>query len=516
MARISKNSEAPRDLAGCFRVGIYARLSVDKSGVKDAHIPAQGNESIETQIAIARQYMAGHPEMELFQCYTDLGRTGTNFQRAGFEQMMDDIKQGYINCIIVKDLSRFGRNHIEVGNYIQKIFPFMHVRFIAVTDGIDTFRENPGVELLWNLKNLVNEMYALSIAQKVKASRNCSRALGSYTGGPPPYGYRLERVDGKRCLFPCPLTSGIVMEIYSLFLREQNMGAIIRTLYEREIHRPAAYQRTGHVYRCAGEKLEEWGRGTVKRILSNPVYIEQEGIISKKAFLRAGQILEEGKKQNQNRGEEDKTPGEDIYSGVLFCGDCGKKMVRTVNYKKNSLGVRVPYYSYVCPNSKRGDNFQCPSKGISIMTLNRLVKTALRQTLFLSSDCISKKTEQVLGKIEEQIRHDLARCERQIEGMKRRRSEQYMQYRLELPSGEYKQPKSNTSLCAHMEKKAELMMLADNLSRKTANIKKFVNQTFDAELTGDIIRSFVHQIWIYGGRRVKVMLRVRSSLFQFL
>ena len=130
MARTSKKKKTEQmPLSRRFHVGVYARLSVEGTERK--------NESIDTQIAMAKQYLKEHPEMELYDCYTDLGRTGTNFKREGFERMMQDVRKKRIDCVVVKDLSRFGRNHIEAGNYIQKIFPFMGVRFIALADGID-------------------------------------------------------------------------------------------------------------------------------------------------------------------------------------------------------------------------------------------------------------------------------------------------------------------------------------------------------------------------------------------
>ena len=277
MARTSKKKKTERiPLSRRFHVGVYARLSVDgtkASGQKDSP-QARKNESIDTQIAMAKQYLKEHPEMELYDCYTDLGRTGTNFKREGFERLMQDVRKKRIDCVIVKDLSRFGRNHIEAGNYIQKIFPFMGVRFIALADGIDTFGEKSGTdEMALNLKNLVNEMYARDIAQKVKSSKRSRQEQGSYTGGIPPYGYLAEWIEGKKRLFICPETSGIVRDIYGMYLSGKNMGQIAGELYERGIHRPGIYKKTGYVYQQEGEVLEQWGTGTVKFILTNPDYM---------------------------------------------------------------------------------------------------------------------------------------------------------------------------------------------------------------------------------------------------
>ena len=194
MARTSKKKQEVKKLPEkIYSTGIYARLSVDSSERK--------NESIETQVEIAKDFIGRQDDMELYEVYTDIGKTGTNFEREGFERMMRDVRTRKIDCIVVKDLSRFGRNHIETGNYIEKIFPFMGVRFVAVTDNFDSNDiSGQGDTMGINLKNLVNEMYARDIAVKVKASRKAKWEQGGYTGGIPPYGYRAEWIGDKKCL----------------------------------------------------------------------------------------------------------------------------------------------------------------------------------------------------------------------------------------------------------------------------------------------------------------------------
>ena len=180
MARTSKKNQralealAYRQPGKIYHVGIYARLSVDTDERK--------NESVETQVEIAKGFIDQQKDMIIYDTYVDLGKTGTNFEREGFERMMRDVRMRKIDCIVVKDLSRFGRNHIETGNYIEKIFPFMGVRFIAVTDNFDSMNISGQNETLSiNLKNLVNEMYARDIAVKSKASKRLKWEQGSYS-----------------------------------------------------------------------------------------------------------------------------------------------------------------------------------------------------------------------------------------------------------------------------------------------------------------------------------------------
>lgn len=281
----------------CFLVGIYARISVDAGEEK--------RESINTQIAMCRQYLSEHPDMKLYHCYTDIGKSGVSFKRTGFEQMMEDIKQGRINCVLVKDLSRFGRNHIETGNYIQNIFPFLGVRFIALTDGVDTFLPESGTdEMIVSLKNLINEMYVRDIAQKISSSKRSCREEGGYTGGIPPYGYKTGWENGKRHLFVCPETGEIVKEIYRMYLSGKNRAQIAGILYERGVHRPDAYRKTGQAYGKEGELLQPWSSETVKRILTNPVYKDNvPGIISEEDFSRAADIAKVHAPKRKKRGK---------------------------------------------------------------------------------------------------------------------------------------------------------------------------------------------------------------------
>lgn len=548
MARASikkKMEEMP--VSRRFRVGIYARLSVEGAERK--------NESIDTQIAVAKQYLKEHPEMELYDCYTDLGKTGTNFKREGFERMMQDVRKKRIDCVIVKDLSRFGRNHIEMGNYIQKIFPFMGVRFIALTDGIDTYETKSGNdEMAVNLKNLVNEMYARDIAEKIRSSRRISQEQGSYTGGRPPYGYRAEWVNGKKCLFICPETSGIVRDIYEMYLSGKNMRQIARALYEREIHRPGVYRKTGHVYRQEDEVLEQWAGGTIKFILTNPVYMgwlvqgtncgkqykyknrhdvdngsysvrqgTHEALVSGDVFFRVAAMLEESAEKYCNRdGVSQKAPLEDdIYAGVLFCGDCGKQMARVANAKQFSSGDVVRNYGYYCLSSRRMDDLQCPDKSIGKSVLDELVKTALHQE-FLLSDIrpgrLVKEYGRQADKQKKQLRQELALCEKQQENGKKRGSELYLKYHsgcLSLERFKKMKEENEKSLLEMSERKEELRQRLDNMEfeikEKGKLLRNLMKCNEKTKMTKDIIHTLISRIDVYADCRVKITFGFRMN-----
>lgn len=253
-----------------YKAGIYARLSAD--------IDEKKNESVEVQIEIARKFIeewnGQHTDkIEVSDCYIDLGKTGTNFNRDAFQRLMQDVRMGDINCVIVKDLSRFGRNYLEAGNYIEKIFPFLGVRFIAVADGFDTGADgNETKQMVSEIKNLVNDMYAKDFSVKAKASLAQRRKEGSYVGGPAPYGYQAVWEGKVRRLIPDENTAEIVRYIFQKFIETESYTAVTDDLNIRKINPPAVYHKTGEVYCLPDAVYKGWDKGSVERIIKSDTY----------------------------------------------------------------------------------------------------------------------------------------------------------------------------------------------------------------------------------------------------
>lgn len=527
-----------------YSAGIYARLSVEGDERK--------NESMETQIEIAKAFLKKQKDMILYDCYTDLGKTGTNFAREGFERMMQDVRLRKIDCIIVKDLSRFGRNHIETGNYMERIFPFLGVRFIAVTDNFDSMNYDQGNETMSvNLKNLVNEMYARDIAVKVKSGKRAKWEQGSYTGGIPPYGYRAEWRNGRKCLFIEETTSDIVKQIYGLFLSGKNMKEIRLWLFEQKIHRPKDYRSSGHIYWQEGEILQEWSKETIKVILTNPVYTgclvqgltckkndisrqrqaaaegdlsvkenTHEAIISQEVFVQTALRIEKTS-VNSSRRRVCKAPlEEDIFEGVLFCGDCGAKMSRTSSVKELSSGIRIRRYYYYCPKSNRIDQFKCRKKYVSFETLAALVKAALRLEFSLSAiqpEKFIEKNRREAERIKETWSRQLYGIDRKIESIEKNVSEQYAKYHMgELSQEKFfkRKEEQGTRIADLQKKKKEGKYFLEKVDAETIQRNCFLCNLLKGnektELTGDVIRTLIHRIEVYPGQRVKVIFAFRG------
>ncbi len=180
MARISRKSDSPNKSEEkkkiiSFRTALYVRLSVEDNGKEDS-------DSLENQEILLRDYLKEHPYLELKEVYTDNGYTGTDFDRPAFERLINDIQKGRIDCVVVKDFSRLGRNYIETGEYLEKIFPFLGVRFISVNDGYDSLSANAGELLAVSLKNLINDMYAKDLSKKICSTMKEKRLRGDYIG----------------------------------------------------------------------------------------------------------------------------------------------------------------------------------------------------------------------------------------------------------------------------------------------------------------------------------------------
>lgn len=517
IAKVSDRAASPP----VYSVGIYARLSVDGD--------EQKNESIETQIEIAKAFVSRQNDMVICGCYTDIGKTGTNFQREGFARMMRDVKMRKINCIIVKDLSRFGRNHIEIGNYIEKIFPFLGVRFIAVTDGFDSMNVSGKNETLSvNLKNLVNEMYAGDISRKVKSSRSVKREQGSYIGGVAPYGYRVEWIGDKRCLLIEEEAAEVVKKIFHFFLSGKSIKQIAVWLYEKQIVRPAQYHKSGKIYWQEGCELLQWQRGTIKMILTNPVYMgwlvwgstvkkhTHEAIISEDIFFWAAEKFETGRIFCKKIAPSGTVPTEeDLFSDVLYCGSCGAKMKRVTRLRVSGSKEPEKTYSYHCPNHNRIDARRCIVKSVPLSDLTKLAGTAIRQELALSDvrlkDLIQINDAQARQKKKEYDRK-LARLERRVLNITKIESEQYMKYRMgELSeeaffSARRAQEKRMSALQKKQEDIAERQKAVDI---QTLQINDLVRCLFGGEgkteLTAEVVRTLIHRIEVYPDHRMKIV-----------
>ncbi len=384
-----------------YQVGFYLRLSDKEAKDRDS-------ESIENQFALLKDFIKNKPDLRLISTFTDDGKTGTNFRRSGFEQMMDEVRSGRINCIIVKDLSRFGRNYLEAGHYIEHMFPFLNVRFIAVTDGFDTLTATPAqLSYLIPLKNIMNENYARDISKKERSAKKVLRKKGCFLGAYAMYGY--EKTLDKHVIGVDPEAAVHVKTIFDLCEKGYSDSAIAKYLNERKVLCPARYKyEKGIVKNAKYANKSGWYPQTIAGILTSRVYIgdmvqgarrskeikgkkevvpksewdivsgTHEAIISKEQFDRVQEIRMDRHRRyekmiQENRRLAGKSENSGILKGKVFCGDCKRAMVR------KHIKSCKDKYRYVCDmHEKTG---QCSRKFLPEQELFEMLGCLIRRQI---------------------------------------------------------------------------------------------------------------------------------------
>lgn len=268
-----------------YQTAIYARLSIEDNGC--------GSDSIESQIELLKKYIKEKQDLTLKLVFYDNGMTGTNFDRPGFMSMVEEMKKGNINCIAVKDLSRFGRNYVEAGYYLERIFPFLGVRFISVNDNYDSISVTSNEELALSLKNVCHHIYAKDISRKICTVFDAKKKQGLFLGRFAPYGYK-KCENNKYKLEIEEETAVVVQNIFKLRLNGMSAFGIARFLNSQGI--PSQSKRlfeNGMIKGTKGEATSNWSSGSVLGILKNPVYcgciVERK---SDSAYYKGGQKAE--------------------------------------------------------------------------------------------------------------------------------------------------------------------------------------------------------------------------------
>ena len=372
---------------------LYLRLSRDDGDKEESG-------SITGQRELLRDYISQHPELREYAIRIDDGFSGSTFERPGFQKMIEDVKAGRTDCIIVKDLSRFGRNYLDAGEYIEKIFPFLGVRFIAVNDNYDSLGEKKSSDdLIIPFKNLINEAYCRDISMKIRSQLEIKRKNGQFLGSFAAFGYLKDEQD-KNKLVVDQYAADIVRDIFKWKLEGISPQDIADALNKLGVLSPMEYKRSlGMKYTTSFKTSAKaaWSAGTVIRILKNPIYTgvliqgkettpsykvhkriakdksewtvienSHEAIISGIDFDSVQKVL----KCDTRRSPDDKAVG--LFSGMLFCGDCGASMVR-----KTVPAGEKKYVYYVCSAHKQDKS--CSPHRMRDTALEEIVLDSLRQ-----------------------------------------------------------------------------------------------------------------------------------------
>ena len=568
MGRVSKRTSAPavadKKKRTCYKAGIYARLSSDQDRKK--------NESVEVQVKIAEKHIEelnreGTERIEIIDRYTDLGKTGSNFERDEFQRLMQDIRLGDIDCVVVKDLSRFGRNYLEAGNYIEKIFPFLGVRFIAVADGLDTgHRGSDTKQMATEIKNLVNDMYAKDFSVKAKQHLKQRRQEGSYVGGPPPYGY-ISAMTGGAChgdkkirkLLPDENTTGIVKHIFGLFIETGSFTAVADDLNRKKCNPPSVYKKTGKVFFDPEQgEYKGWDKGSVERIVKSETYTgklvqgrtsitardeknrihkaEEEWVVKENAhepvidaavFAEAAKVRERlhERTKSHDHPTEGCPIGENIFDSVLHCGVCGRKMTRSSYVKTYADGRKARLDGYFCLNGGQTKVEGCPaSNRISKAELVDILLPLLRMEFSVYLRKPKQYTEIVkeqLGTAGTVIDTKIRKAEREIVSAKEEERTKYVEYREGIiPQSEYvaykmRQEGRLKDLSRQREELEADRKNLDAVSGKyLAAARALLRLKSGRELTKEVVESLIRKIYVYPGKRIEVEFAYTNELLE--
>lgn len=537
MARRSRKQRlAPMSAPSLYvHVALYIRLSVEDNKKRGC--------SVENQKLVLNDFLADKPDFVVYDTYIDNGATGTNFHRPGFQQMLSDIEAGHIDCVIVKDLSRLGRNSIDTGYYIEQYFHTHNVRFIAVTDQFDT--ADPGSlhsGIMLPLKNMINEAYALDIGRKIKAQARQAMKDGDYIGARAPYGYRKDPDNCHKLLIDED-TAPVVRQIFEWAHGHVALNRIVRNLNEMGITAPSHYKKsTGEITSPGLIGSGKWQTRTVMKILESEVYtgdlVQGKTKIVDHQQVKAGEdnliiarrthepiisyelftAVQEYRKQicEESRAVPKRPYTPNIFKGKVFCADCGRSLHRQRAERKKGPDV----YWFHCLTNSRVAKDSC--KGVMmqetelIATVTAILEKELSVALGMSLPLFQLEAKQKKDKdrLKTQMsarRQETEKKRRLIRGL----YENFVQGI--LTNEEYFELKADyeesiRTLSGEIEAlEKDMDALDSRLVRYRAMEKDAKSLTQDHALTAELIDRLIERIEIDHERNIHVTFRFKSE-----
>lgn len=519
-----------------YKAAIYIRLS------KDDGDKAESN-SVVNQRELIHGFLEKDQSIEIVTEKVDDGYSGVSFDRPAFIEMMDLVKKGEVNCIIVKDLSRFGRDYLETGRYIEKVFPLLSVRFIAINDSYDSGKGMSSTDsIIIPFKNLINDSYSRDISMKVRSSILVRQKKGDYTGAFPLYGYVKSKED-KRKLEIDDFAADVIRDIFRMRIEGYSAGKIADVLNDHGILSPYEYkQMSGLSYKNPFKvnKIAKWSAGTIERILKNEMYTgvmiqgksgrinyklkklidkpkdqwirvedTHDAIISKEKFKLVGEIS----KLDTRRSE-----GNDVvypFSGVLYCDCCKNTMVRKIVRSKGK-----EYVYYICSTYKADKN-KCTNHRISDKAMKKTILAVIKnqiglivkldgllnyiETMPLSNTRYEKVDKRIVSKMEE------------LEKYNNLRTGLYEDFKAGIITrSDYMEMKTDFEIrCNQIEE--QLMDLENRANElitskgKSKWITKFTQNENITEITRSIVVSLIEKIVVVDKNKIIIHFRFQDE-----
>ena len=531
-----------------FKVAIYLRLSKEDDDLSCSSGAKSESNSISNQRKLIYDFMKSHPELELYDEYKDDGKSGSNFDRAEFQRMMKDIEAGKVNCGVVKDQSRFGRDYIDVGKYKEKIFPKLGVRFITINEGYDSLSATSSDDLAFTINSFVYDFYIRDISTKIRTNLTAKKQNGEYAGAFVAYGYVKDSND-KSKLVVDQFAADVVRDIFRWKIEGLSPQNIAVRLNELGIPSPAEYKKlSGSNYKTSFQTSSKavWSHVSVRRILKNEIYLgvmiqgkrttpnyktktvvtkaesewlrvegTHEAIISVRDFELVQELLRD---DTHCRAGDVTVP---VYAGRIYCGDCGAAAVRkTVSY----AGRRYVYY--VC-NANKHDKTVCSRHSIREDILGQVIYQTVRHQIDLLLD-VDKALRQFENLSWE--KHKLKQLDASIEIQEevvRKNNTLRLGIYEDLRAGlldrsEYESLKKELAeriaeATAAIEKlNKEKREILDGVSKQQSWIEQFRQYENVTELTRPMVIHLIERINIFEDSNIEIVFRHRNQIEEIL
>lgn len=499
-----------------YHVGIYCRLSVDDASnsakAKD-YIPADESTSIENQRELLSKFIMLNGWVET-KTYVDDGYSGGNFQRPGFLEMLEDARKGVIDLILVKDLSRLGRDYVEVGRYVDAVFPSLGCRFVSVLDCLDS--EGDSTDML-HFRSLMNDYHLRDLSDKIKSILLSKKVSGQYISAYAPYGYRKSAGD-KHKLVVDEYAAGIVRRIYDMRLAGTAYGKIAAALNREGIISPRIYwSQTNGKDSCKASQL--WTYATIKVILHNEIYCEtvlmnctgtrsykdhtridkleaawirheaaHEAIVTVKEWNAVQEINTAAKR----RSEGSQNPAPKLFSGKLMCADCNTSLSATTTIRHQDNGTSKRYVSYYCSTYGRSGRSVCSWHRISEQALIRIVTAEIKahaQAVTLDEGAVVDRLRRNIAHYDERR---LADAQQEI-GRLRRRVQELETMTAKLYEDKYSGAISGETFMVLVQKnEQERLSKAEHLDALLSEVDKAQKKTIAIHNWTAIIRKYLN------------------------
>ena len=543
MARTkNRGQQLPRVTYNTFRrwrMGAYIRLS--KEDLKKIKQGRDDSNSVVNQRGVLMAfYEQNIEEFESIEFYIDDGHTGTDADREDFQRLLSDVMSGKINCVVVKDLSRFARNYSDAGSLIDNLFVQFNVRFISLGDDVDSYKRPDSVsDIKVPITNVINDNYCFQTSKKIRQVFDYKRRDGQYIGSFAPYGY-VKAPEDKHKLVVDPDAAEVVKLIFSLYLKGTSKRAIALYLNEHDIPSPSAYRQAKGLPAGRGSADSLWGAGVVNTLLTNGIYtgdliqgrrrvksykvhdIEavpeeewvrvpntHEAIIDKAIFAKVQEHLKRDTRSAPKKRELH------LFSGFLKCADCGRSVIRCAGKNNNVY--------YACSTYKNHSRTACTMHSIKHNRLEAAVLFAIQQQVHLAvsySDLVARINAAPVKRSQSHRLNDLiAAKERELAKVSRYKQSIYQDWK----DGEITRQEYHFMKADYDEKMASLTDALASLTAERDELANGVNNEHPAlvafmkyqnisTLTREILIELVDHIKVYENGNISVKFKFADEL----